>query len=576
MLDPSTQQDTWPSLEVAQQIDAVCDRFEAAWQSGARPRAEDYLDGVPADTIALLLSELLGVELHYRRAAGEAPTEAEYRERFPGQEAAVARAFGDESASRPPTIPGYEVLEPLGRGGMGVVYKARQRSLNRVVALKLLPAATHTGPQPATRFRTEAQAIARLQHPNIVQVYEAGEHEAVPFYSMEYVSGLSLARVLRDGPLPLRRAAECLEQVARAVHYAHQQGVVHRDLKPANILLSFSGDPEGSASDALPSGSPLNEAVPKIVDFGLAKAFGVGPDVTATGQVVGTPAYMAPEQLRGTANVGPASDVYGLGAVLYAALTGRPPFRGDTVYVILSQVGEREPEPPRRLNPGVPRDLETICLKCLEKEPERRYPTAQAVADDLRRWLKGEAPLAQPAGAVERAARWGRRNRLAAALLLALVVVLLAWLVTLVLLLSGYSRAPPGGPSSAANRRRPSSVWPAMRCASAFSTASHSSGVNGTASSGPGPSGTSRRTIAAHSPAMPAPVRAETWTAPAAPDRSQAAGRSALLTTRRTRCGDTSGQTGSAPASRTHRHRSAPATAPRARSTPCPSSASVS
>jgi serine/threonine-protein kinase len=560
MLDASTQQDTWPSLEVAQRIDAVCDRFEAAWRSGVRPRAEDYLGAVPADTAALLLSELLGVELHYRRSAGEAPTEAEYRERFPGQEAAVARAFGDESASRPPTIPGYEVLEPLGRGGMGVVYKARQTSLNRVVALKLLPAATHVGPQPATRFRTEAQAIARLQHPNIVQVYEAGEHEAVPFYSMEYVSGLSLARVLRDGPLPPRRAAECLEQVAHAVHYAHQQGVVHRDLKPANILLAACG--------VAPGATPQAVLVPKIVDFGLAKAFGAGPDVTATGQVVGTPAYMAPEQLRGTANVGPASDVYGLGAVLYAALTGRPPFRGDTVYVILSQVGEREPE--------LPRDLETICLKCLEKEPQRRYPTAQAVADDLRRWLKGEAPLAQPAGVVERAARWGRRNRLAAALLLALIAVLLAWLVTLVLLLSGYGRAPPGGPSIAANTRRVASPWPATRRAYASSTASHSSGVKGTASSGPGASGTSRCTIAAHSSARPAPVRAETWTAPAARVRSQAAARSVLLTMSRTRRGDTSGQTGSAPASRTHRHRSALATAPRARSIPCPSSASVS
>jgi tRNA A-37 threonylcarbamoyl transferase component Bud32 len=555
MLDANRTADSLLTLETARAIDAVSDRFEAAWRRGDRPRAEDYLADLPAHTTAALLAELLELDLYYRRRCGEAPDEAEYRERFPAHADLVAFVFGRRPARHggaPPELAGYEVLEVLGRGGMGIVYKARQKSLKRIVALKLLPPAARAEGEPAARFRVEAQATARLQHPNIVQVYEAGESGGVPFYAMEYVAGRTLAEALRDGPPPPRQAAEWLEQVARAVHYAHQQGVIHRDLKPANVLL-------------LPDGPP------KITDFGLAKPLGSASELTTTGQVLGTPSYMAPEQVRGTARVGPASDVYSLGAVLYAALTGQPPFRAETIYATLSQVAEAEPVAPRRLRPDIPRDLETICLKCLRKEPGQRYATAQEVADDLRRWLSGEPPRARRAGVVERVARRARRHPLVALLLVLWLVTLIALLLALALLWSGYGRSPPGDPSSAASTRRVSSIRPAVRWAYASSTASHSSRVNGTASAGPGTFGTSRRAMASHSSGIPAPVRAETWAAPAARLSSHAGGKSTLLTTRKTRSGVTSGQTGSALASRVHRHRSADDAAALARSIPCPS-----
>jgi serine/threonine protein kinase len=557
MLDADRTADSLLTLETARAIDAVCDRFEAAWRHGDRPRAEDHLDQAPKGATAALLAELLGLELYYRRKAGEAPTEAEYRARFPAHAGVVAAALQAPAPSRTgsvPEIPGYEVLEMLGRGGMGVVCRALQKSLNREVALKLLPYIIHGGGAAAAaeRFRREAAAVARLQHPNIVQVFEAGELAGVPFYAMEYVAGRTLAGALRDGPLPPRQAAECLERVARAVHYAHQKGVVHRDLKPANVLLAANGDP-------------------KIADFGLARALDDASELTATGQVVGTPSYMAPEQARGRAPAGPAGDVYGLGAVLYAALTGQPPFRAETIYATLSQVAEADPVAPRRLRPDIPRDLETICLKCLRKEPGQRYATAQEVADDLRRWLSGEPPRARRAGVVERVARRARRHPLVALLLVLWLVTLIALLLALALLWSGYGRSPPGDPSSAASTRRVSSIRPTVRWAYASSTASHSSRVNGTASAGPGTFGTSRRAIASHSSGIPAPVRAETWAAPAARLKSHAGGKSTLLTTRKTRSGATSGRTGSVLASSTHRHRSADDAAALARSIPCPS-----
>ena len=422
MLDPETTLNTSVSLEAARQIDAACDRFESAWRRGERPRLEDYLRDLPPQTQTALLAELLALDLFYRNESGERPTEAEYRQRFPAQPRGIDAAFGRRATDPLPQIAGYECLERLGQGGMGVVYKARQISLNRLVALKVLPPAASVGAEPEARFRIEAEAAARLQHPNIVQVYEAGECRGVPFYAMEYVAGPTLARVLHDAPLPPRTAAEYVEQLARAVHYAHEHGVVHRDLKPANVLLDLG-------------------RTPKIADFGLAKSLYAGSELTATGQVLGTPAYMAPEQVDGAARVGWASDVYSLGAVLYATLTGRPPFRGPTVFATLAQISETEPVPPGRLKPGVPRDLETICLKCLQKEPDRRYATAQNLADDLRRWLKGEPPLARPTGPIERAGRWARRNRLSAALLVAVIVLFLIWLATLGLLLSTRTRS---------------------------------------------------------------------------------------------------------------------------------------
>ncbi len=278
------------------------------------------------------------------------------------------------------TVPGYEVLGELGRGGMGVVYKARQVGLNRTVALKMILVAECAGGQDRARFKAEGEAVARLQHPNVVQIHEVGEHDDRPFFSMEFVDGGSLAHKARGGPLPPRAAAGLVETLARAMHAAHEYGVVHRDLKPANVLLSADG-------------------TPKIADFGLAKRLDVDAGQTRTGSVLGTPSYMAPEQADGrTKEVGPAADVYALGAILYELLTGRPPFKGETAMHTLFQVLSVEPVPPARLRTGVPADLNVICLKCLEKNPRDRYASAAALAEDLRRFLNGEVIAARPAG----------------------------------------------------------------------------------------------------------------------------------------------------------------------------------
>jgi tRNA A-37 threonylcarbamoyl transferase component Bud32 len=303
-----------------------------------------------------------------------------------------------------PAIPGHEVLGVLGQGGMGVVYKARQKSLNRVVALKMIRDSALAGPEERARFRAEAEAVAQLQHPNIVQIHEVGEHHGLPFFSLEFVAGGSLAEQLHGTPQPPRTAARLVETLARAVDTAHQKGIIHRDLKPANVLLTEDG-------------------TPKITDFGLAKRPDAGTAHTQTGAIVGTPSYMAPEQAAGRGrSVGPAADVYALGALLYEMLTGRPPFVGETTLDTLAQVVGQEPVAVRALQPRTPRDLETVCLKCLHKQPAKRYATAAALADDLRRFLGNEPILARPVGRVERALKWVKRRPLAAALLAALVL----------------------------------------------------------------------------------------------------------------------------------------------------------
>jgi eukaryotic-like serine/threonine-protein kinase len=316
-----------------------------------------------------------------------------------------------------PRIPGYEVEAVLGRGGMGIVYQARDLRLGRRVALKMLLAGAYAGSGERQRFLREAEAVAGLRHANIVQVHGAGEHDGRPYFTMEYVEGGSLAQQLAGTPQPARQAAALLATLAEAVQAAHQGGVVHRDLKPANILLTADG-------------------TPKIADFGLARHFDSGPALTLSGARVGTPSYMAPEQAIGKAGtIGPAADIYALGAVLYEMLTGRPPFRGETVVETERQVIAEEPVPPARLNPKVPHDLETICLKCLHKDPERRYATAAALADDLRRFQRAEPIAARPAGLPERAGKWVRRHPTPSALLAAglLLVMLLVggglWLV---------------------------------------------------------------------------------------------------------------------------------------------------
>jgi tetratricopeptide (TPR) repeat protein len=334
----------------------------------------------------------------------------------PGQPAAAGGVL--------PEVPGYDVEAEVGRGGMGVVYRARHRGLGRAVALKMILAGAEAGPDERARFRTEAEAVARLQHPNIVQVYDAGEHHGRPYLALEFVDGGSLKDALDGTPRPARPSAELVETLARAVHHAHQRGIVHRDLKPANVLLAAGGEP---------GAKPQAAHTPKVTDFGLAKlvagpAGAAGP--TRSGVVVGTPSYMAPEQAAGKVKeVGPAADVYALGAVLYELLTGRPPFRAGTQLDTLLQVLHDEPAPVRRLQPQVPRDLETVCHKCLHKDPARRYGSAEALADDLRRFLDGEPVAARPVSRVERLGRWGRRRPgLAAAVACVLLALALAGL----------------------------------------------------------------------------------------------------------------------------------------------------
>jgi formylglycine-generating enzyme required for sulfatase activity len=326
-----------------------------------------------------------------------------------------------------PEIPGYEVLGICGHGAMGVVYRARQLGANRLVALKMIRAVEHASPTERLRFQIETEAVARLQHPNIVQLHEVGEVRGQPFFSLEFCDGGTLtAQLKKQRPTP-RESAQLIETLARAMHYAHLRGVVHRDLKPGNVLLSVGQafQPDGSA------GVRLESLTYKITDFGLAKRIDAeARDVSRSGAIMGTAAYMAPEQAAGKVrDTGPAADVYALGALLYECLTGRPPFEGPQ-HVVLASVLNDEPVPPSRAGGKVPADLETICLKCLSKEPARRYASAEELANDLRRYQAGEPIRARPAGAVERTWKWARRRPALAAL----VVVTLFALVSLAVL----------------------------------------------------------------------------------------------------------------------------------------------
>jgi tetratricopeptide (TPR) repeat protein len=415
-------------------VRGLLDDQRERWRRGERRPVEDYLRAYPglADNPEGVL-DLIYHERKLDAERGAAAGVGEYLLRFPQFRAALRDQFevdellapaellgvaatlgpaGAETLADAPAIPGYEVRERIGRGGMSVVYRAWQPSLKRDVVIKVINESAPVGRERAAdRFQAEAEAIARLQHSHIVQIHEVGRHDGRPYLVLEYMAGGGLDRRLAGTPRPPTEAAMLAQTLARAIHSAHERGVVHRDLKPANVLLTADG-------------------LPKISDFGLAKLVGAEPAGASTsGAVLGTPSYMPPEQAEGRAGaVGPPADVYSLGAILYEALTGRPPFRADSAFVTLQQVILVEPVPPRRLQPGVPRDLETICLKCLEKDPRKRYASALALADDLRRFLAREPIRARPVGALGRALKWARRQPLAAALTGACAAAVLALL----------------------------------------------------------------------------------------------------------------------------------------------------
>jgi len=434
---------------LGQVVDRLCDEFEAQWRSGARPEIEHFLPRVAPAHRLDLLAHLLATELFWRHQKFDPPTADEYHRRFPDARQIIDDLFHSEEHElslpdaqaetaylassthvadkphRPRPFGNYQLIEEIGRGGMGVVYRAWQPSADRHVALKLirrdrfesLPESRQTS--VLHRFEHEAQAAGRIQHDHIVTVYEVGEIDGEHFFSMRYVEGQSLNERLKQGPLPGRRAAAYLEPVARAVHEAHLHGILHRDLKPQNILIDAKTD------RAL------------VLDFGLAKLAEHSDDVTEAGDVMGTPPYMPPEQTLDSSQVTAKSDVYSLGATLYHAVVGRPPFQAKTVVETIRLVAEQTPIAPRQADPHIDRDLETICLKCLEKDPVQRYPSAEALADELHRYLHNQPIEARPLSALGRTIRWCRRSPLIATLLCCTVLFFFAALAASI---TGYLR----------------------------------------------------------------------------------------------------------------------------------------
>jgi eukaryotic-like serine/threonine-protein kinase len=480
------------SANEQRQLQTCCARFEEQSKQGA-PRIEDFLIEVDVSLRDRLFRELLEHEIARLTAENKPIDAAEYRGRFTefsahldellGQSPVVpttdAESDSDSSVSEDDeatihyenpvdpdatlphsetwpdgrrqrngldsqeeipaqiglvTVPGYTILDVLGRGGMGIVYRARDERLKRIVALKMILGGKHASEESLSRFRIEAETVARLAHPNIVQIFETGEHNGLPYVTLEYVSGGDLKEVIQTLQ-PARTAAGLIRDLARGVACAHAHGIVHRDLKPANILLTpIEDETSGLSSTSMSSSSSksaspedrnaswnsisstgssisISRPVPKITDFGLARQLDHESEYTKTGDVLGTPSYMAPEQAAGnTHDAGPLADVYSLGAILYAVLTGRPPFMAGSLVETLKQVLEQDPAPPSQINSGIDKDLETICLKCLEKDPARRYATALELVDELDRYLTNQPIQARPIGRLARGWRWCKRN----------------------------------------------------------------------------------------------------------------------------------------------------------------------
>lgn len=459
MRDSSFDRYIQASLEAQYAIDQISSRFESAWREGQEPVIEDYLDRIPVADQPALFQELLILDLAYRERQGRLPAWETYGARFPAFAAIVREVFDEEakrrgyarsgldaatettallaSTPRPsssatlptrrlPGVPGYEVLAEIGRGGMGIVYKARDIRLNRLVAIKMIMAGDFASEHHLVRFLVEGETLARLHHPNIVQVHEAGQHEGRPYLALEYVEGITLSDRLKQSPLAPRTAAILVERLALAMHYAHQEGIVHRDLKPANILLKRLQE-DGDAG-APPNGSSFLPFHPMITDFGLARGLNLDVSLTETGVVLGTPSYMAPEQAQNSKRLGPAVDVYGLGAIFYEMLAGHPPFRADSPMQTIHAVVQHEPPRLSKSGRSIPADLETVCLKCLEKDPSRRYATAEALAKDLARWRNDEPVTARPVTRSERIRQWARRNPLPAVLAATLFLSLICGL----------------------------------------------------------------------------------------------------------------------------------------------------
>jgi len=421
-------------LAEARLIHRVCERFEAAWRTGGevRPRAEDHLAEVQGPPSPKLVEELLALEIELRREGGERPVAFEYLQRFPERPEMIAGLFDDASPTagdpdetvawpsfqsqstvidsaprlalgpdgapapaRPAPAPGrlfgkYELISEIARGGMGVVYRARDTVLNRVVAIKMILSGTMATADERGRFQREAQLVANLDHPNVVPIHEVGEQDGLPYFTMRLIEGGSLADRLHAYHDDPRAAGRLVAILARAIQFANEKGFIHCDLKPSNILMDRDGSP-------------------RITDFGLARHASESSGMTVSGAILGTPSYMAPEQASGQRReISPATDVYGLGAIFYELLTGRPPFHLPTKMETVLQALYGEPIPPRELRPDLPRELESICLKCLEKSPKDRYPSAAALADDLTRYLQGDA--VGSTGLFQKLRRWTRRE----------------------------------------------------------------------------------------------------------------------------------------------------------------------